>query len=200
MIEEARPEGVAGALVATFRSGARALLVGGPPGCFPQVFYRHDRLVTWPSSEAHASDMSRKVPVNVGVILVCDRVSVALQQNVRDQAKALGLVCPPVMSSGAIKRVVTSALDEVNNRLQTQPLALVETPPKLPGAPEPEPEVPFMEDTLIGLEYVRQEYLKLRRELEAEKGRVAELEGQLATARKELEQFAQLKAVLKGLA
>lgn len=92
------------------RRGLRVLVVGSPPGTFPQWMAKHKSVLLWPSSEASNSDALRQVPGDVGAVAVTRMLSHALSENVLKQARARALMIIGPSSPGGVRRIVETAL------------------------------------------------------------------------------------------
>jgi hypothetical protein len=181
--------------------GQRVLVVGCPPGSFPEKLTRHASLLFWPSSEAKASDGFRLIPTEVGAVLTSRLLSHALSANVRSQARARNLVAPTeLFSPGNITRLLQTVVAEAHppqeqttmpRVAETARITTVATPVKTPAPPAAKPEVPAdiqellsaIDDSVAGLQLVREKVLQ-----------VAE---QYAAVREDLETLSTLKRLLK---
>jgi hypothetical protein len=185
--EDGESDEFACAVADVMRQQHRVLIVGSAPGTFDDKLRRHPLLLFWPSTERAVSDQSRVVPAEVGAILLTNQLSHALSHNVREQAKHRHLLCTfSPLSPGAVRRTLTKALDiERGDAQETTDMPAKATPilrsvEPTTELPEPDPDIiRLIDDTVAGLQLIREAAVKMVDESQHVRKQVAALDALL---------------------
>lgn len=176
------------AMRACIAAERRILVVGCPPGTFPHWMTRHPSLMFWPSTEYKISDDKRVVPAEVGVILKTRLLSHALSNNVQQQAKDRQLVCPlEAYSPGAVTRLFDGVIQRPTKGEEAMVKAVGPRPVDAPPKPAMDEDtlqlIASIEDSIAGLELVKE--------------RIQALGERFASVRDQIAALDHLKALLK---
>jgi hypothetical protein len=189
VVESFSPDMVQRALVDGLRAclarGQRVLTVGSPPGTFEDRLHRHPRLLFWPTSEASSRDATRVIPPEVGAVLMTTMLSHDLSRNVRSQVKARGLLMPSsTMSPGGAKRALLACIADETvvpppfTREEDPMPAQLATPDTPSATPKPTDAASLMrliDETMAGLQLIREVAAGLVAEVEGVKEQAATL-------------------------